>query len=177
MLLMGAGLLIWRLASRPDEPDRSALPPTPPARPAAPRAFAPPPPPPPTVAEVQDASAGEEAGEVRGRLRRRGGPCDSPCEGTETGPLLSALAAKGGQVRSCYTKALSNDPTLRGRMTLNVRVGVDGQVCSASVGNNALGSQTVADCVLKRFRAGSFPPPQGGCVDAIVPLNFVSDSK
>jgi hypothetical protein len=177
MLLMGAGLVAWRLSRESDEPEHATPAPGPQTSRPALRAFAPPPPPPPPVDEPGDASGAEEPGTVAGRLKRRAEPCKSPCEGKETGPLLSALAAKGGQVRSCYTRALGNDPTLQGRMTVNIRVGVDGRVCSASVSKNALGSPTVADCVLERFRAGSFPPPQGGCVDAIVPLNFVSDSK
>jgi hypothetical protein len=87
--------------------------------------------------------------------------------------LRSALAAKAGQARGCYERALRQNTMLQGRLVVNVRVGPQGQVCSAGIGQNALGDPGVASCVLQMFRAGTFPPAQGGCVDTAVPMNFV----
>ena len=46
----------------------------------------------------------------------------------------------------------------------------------AAVWCGRLGDGTIASCVVQMFRAGTFPPPQGGCVDAAVPMNFVPKS-
>jgi hypothetical protein len=180
ILIMGAAIAGWRLTAHPSsEPRPAALLPAPSAAVAEAVPLPPPPPPPPPAELVEpdpSASAQHRAPQPQ-RRRRRADPCAGPCGGRETGPLLSALASKGGQVRSCYSQALQTNPSLRGRMTVRVRVGATGQVCQASLGQNTVGDQKVSSCVLQRFRAGSFPPPLGGCVDAEVPLNFVSGSK
>jgi hypothetical protein len=49
-------------------------------------------------------------------------------------------------------------------------------VCSAGIASNSVGDPGVASCVLGMFRSGSFPAPQGGCVDAQVPMNFIPKS-
>jgi hypothetical protein len=168
MLLIGGGLVYWKLGSRAPEPEPAA-PSTRPTVEEAPVLEAPPPPP-PSAEEPTDAGAPEEA---KKRMRDLPDPCKSPCDGQMTSSLSIALSSKGGQARACYERALRTNNTLQGKMSINVRVGRGGQVCSAAIGSNALGDPGVANCVLGQFQAGSFPPPQGGCIDARVPLNFV----
>src|SRR5438105_3744119 len=59
------------------------------------------------------------------------------------------------------------------KLTVNVRVDPQGNVCSASVVEDAIHSVEVSNCVMGMFRSAKFPPPTGGCVDAKVPLSFV----
>lgn len=100
--------------------------------------------------------------------------CDvKKCAGTSGSDLESALGFRVKQAHRCYDNALAQDPTLRGKMTVTVRVGTNGQVCTANVTSNELGSPQVASCVAGYFRGISVPAPKGGCVDANIPINFV----
>jgi|SRR5579863_5657566 hypothetical protein len=101
------------------------------------------------------------------------GGCDGKCSGTSPPELGQALQARAGQARRCYNQALSQDSTLKGHVSINVRIGPAGNVCSATVGANDMGSPNVANCAANVFRmASGYPAPRGGCVDANVPLNF-----
>ena len=101
--------------------------------------------------------------------------CDAKaCSGTSTSDVETALAFRAKQSHRCYDNALAQDPTLRGKMSISVRIGAGGQVCSASATNNELASNpALAQCVVNNFRSGTFPSPKGGCVDVAVPINFV----
>lgn len=104
-----------------------------------------------------------------------GNPCTAAkCSGAATPELEGALAFRAKQAHRCYDAALAQDPTLKGRISVSVRVAGNGQVCSANVGMNELSGSTVAQCVANMFRqSGHFPTPTGGCVDATVPISFV----
>jgi hypothetical protein len=83
------------------------------------------------------------------------------------------LQVRAGQARRCYNQALSQDSTLKGHVSINVRIGPSGNLCSATVAANDMGTATVANCAANVFRtAAGYPSPRGGCVDANVPLNF-----
>jgi hypothetical protein len=165
MLLVAGGLVFWKMRG-----GEKPQPPPPPPATTTEQIFEqpPPPPPPPTASE----DAGPEKAPKKGTYVAGGG-CAGECKGTASGALRSALAGKAGAGRGCYERALRQNSTLQGRLVVAVRVGPQGQVCSASVASNALGDPGVASCVASMFRSASFPPPTGGCVDAQVPMNFV----
>ena len=102
-----------------------------------------------------------------------GGGCDGTCSGKATAELGAALQARGNQARRCYNSALASDSSLRGHVTIAVKVGPGGNVCSASVAGNDMGSPAVANCAANILRNASYPAPKGGCVVATVPLSFV----
>jgi hypothetical protein len=59
-----------------------------------------------------------------------------------------------------------------------VKIGPSGNVCSADVGANDMGSPNVANCAANIFRSsGGYPAPHGGCVVATVPLSFVPQGQ
>lgn len=101
--------------------------------------------------------------------------CDAKvCTGSSSPELETALQFRAQQSRRhCYDAALAQDPTLRGKVTIAVRVGSNGQVCSAGVASNEMSSPVVANCAAATFRGVSFPAPKGGCVDVNIPANFV----
>jgi hypothetical protein len=104
------------------------------------------------------------------------GQCDAKkCGGKTTSELETALAFRTRQAHRCYDTALGQDPTLRGKITVAVRVGSNGQTCpnGVSIASNEMSSPTVANCVLNYYRGQSFPAPQGGCTDVNIPINFV----
>jgi hypothetical protein len=168
ILLLGIGVMYFR--SRATQSDESPVTTAPPAATAAetPVFDAPPPPPPPPP----EPSASAEPADVK--TVRRGPPagCAGPCEGAEPPGLQGQLAAKAGLSRRCYERALMHNPTLQGRMMVSLRVGPNGVVCHANVTQNELGDAGVASCVAQIFRSSSFVAPQGGCVEAQVPIKF-----
>jgi hypothetical protein len=102
------------------------------------------------------------------------GGCDATCKGAATPELEQAIKVRGMQARRCYNQALASDSSLKGHVTVAVKIGPAGNVCSASVAANDMASPGVANCAANIFRsAGGYPAPRGGCIDANVPLSFV----
>ena len=172
VLLVGgiAALIGWKTCSKPDPNpvlvQADAAPPKPTKNPDEDI------PPPPVV---EDAATPDDAGKKPTGPIAMASMCDSKaCTGTSTSDVETALAFRAKQSHRCYDNALTADPTLRGKMSISVRIGANGQVCSASAANNELASNPgVAQCVVNNFRSGAFPSPRGGCVDVSVPINFV----
>jgi hypothetical protein len=167
LAIIGAAVA-WRMCQKPPPPTvvvvDAAPPPTTSGR--NPEDDIPLPPP------VED--AGPDAGKKITYIPGTPSQCDAhTCKGQSGSELESALQFRVKQSHRCYDNALAQDPTLRGKMTVSVRVGANGQVCSASVSNNELGSSSVAQCVTGYFRGANFPAPRGGCADINIPINFV----
>lgn len=166
MLLLIGGLIVWKVTSS-SEPTKADAPPVA-TTPPAPALDEPPPPPPPPV--EPEASAKPEEKKV---VKATGpNPCAKECTGTATGALQSALSARGAQSRGCYETALRNNATLEGTLTVGVKVGPGGQVCSARVVADGLHDPGVSNCVINKFAGAQLPAPQGGCADVNVPLRF-----
>jgi hypothetical protein len=104
-----------------------------------------------------------------------GNQCDvKKCGGSTNSEVETALSFRAKQAHRCYDNALSQDPTLRGKVSIAVRIGSNGQACSAGVASNEMSSAPgVANCVAGYFRGQAFPSPKGGCVDVNIPINFV----
>jgi hypothetical protein len=171
VLLVGiiGGAVAWKLLSKPDQPVTMVV-------------DAGPPIPPPTKTRDDDIPLPppiEDAGPEGGKkpvtnTGFAGTGCDSKaCNGGRTSELETALAFRAKQAHRCYDQALGQDSTLKGHVTIAVRVGTNGSVCSAGVASNDMGSPAVANCVAQYFRGGAFPSPRGGCIDANVPITFV----
>ena len=96
------------------------------------------------------------------------------CTGATSSDIETALSFRAKQAHRCYDNALAQDPTLRGKVSIAVRIGANGTACSAGVASNELASAPgVATCVVNYFRGQAFPSPKGGCVDVNIPINFV----
>ncbi len=123
---------------------------------------------------VEDAGQEEDAGKKTVVTQGSNNQCDAKkCTGSTGSELETALQFRVRQAHRCYDNALAQDPTLRGKVTVAVRIGANGQVCSTGIASNEMSSQQVGQCVLGYFRGANFPSPKGGCVDANIPINFV----
>jgi hypothetical protein len=93
-------------------------------------------------------------------------------EGTLDASRVAVLIrGQMGGIRSCYERALRNNPTLSGRLEVRFTIGTSGRVTSAS--SNGLGAAPeVGSCVVSRVRGLVFPTPEGGSVDFSFPFNF-----
>ncbi|HEY6463704.1 MAG TPA: AgmX/PglI C-terminal domain-containing protein [Polyangiaceae bacterium] len=126
-------------------------------------------PPPPPVEEKPEAGPGG----TKVVYAAAGGGCEATCTGTSPPELGQALQVRAAQARRCYNSALASDSSLRGHVTIAVKVASNGSVCSANVAANDMGSPSVAGCAANIFRNASYPAPHGGCVVATVPMSFV----
>lgn len=169
VLLLGliGGVIFWKMSQKQPPPTvqlpDAAPPPTFNAR--NPEDDVPPPPP------VEDAGPENKTKTTTAHMSNQ---CDArQCKGQSGSDLETALQFRVKQSHRCYDNALAQDPTLRGKVTVAVRVGATGQVCSAGIASNEMGSSSVANCVSGFFRGANFPAPRGGCVDINVPINFV----
>jgi hypothetical protein len=180
ILLFGgasAGLFFWHQS----QTSAPAPAPTPSASAAIAAAHAPhdepvdiPPPPPPAVPD-----AAPESGTAKATSNASSAPavdsCAQPtCIGQITPDLNSALSFRGKTAHKCYDEALGQDPTLKGQVVINVRVGTNGAVCSSSVVSSEISNPSVAACIANKFRQGArLPSPAGGCVDVDVPMKLL----
>ncbi len=123
--------------------------------------------PPPVV------DAGPEAG-VKVTYTKFDNQCDAKaCSGASNTELEGQLSFRVRQARRCYNAALTQDNTLKGKLSVRVRVGANGQVCNANVTSDEIGNAALAQCVANTFRGANFAAPRGGCLDVNVPVNFV----
>jgi hypothetical protein len=172
VLLFGAGAIYaWRSASNRDVPvpiptasvAQSAEVPTNPKLDDIPL-------PPPTEEKP-------EAGSSPRVVYVPSGGCDGKCSGSSSPELEQALQIRGAQARRCYNQALAQDSSLKGHVTIAVRIGPSGNLCSAAVASNDMGSASVANCAANIFRSSQYPSPHGGCLNATVPLSFVPQGQ
>lgn len=172
VLLLGAigGVAAWKMSQSPPEPPAITIDAAPPTQATVGRNLdedIPLPPP------IEDAGP-EDAGKKAVVAQASNNQCDvKKCSGASSSELESGLQFRVKQARRCYNTALEQDSTLRGKVTIAVRIGANGQVCSAGIASNEMGSQTVAQCVAGYFRGANFSAPKGGCVDVNIPINFV----
>ncbi len=175
LLLLGmGGLLFWKFRGG-DDP-KPPPPPLPTASVSATQTstgladFVPPPPPEP------DAGPDTGAKPVATNIGPGPNPCDvKTCNGAATQDMENGLGLLGRQTRrKCYEPALSQDPTLAGKVTVSVKVASNGQICSATVTKNEMSMPSVGECAARMIASsGHVPAPRGGCVNVDFPLNYV----
>jgi len=127
------------------------------------------------ASEPPEIEAGPEGGPDASKKVGTSGPslCAGPCNGNAPPSLRSALSSTAGAARGCYERALRTNSMLEGRMMVAVRVASNGNVCSASVVQDSVGSPQVTSCVTSLFSGKRFPPvTDGRCADVQVPLSF-----
>lgn len=101
-----------------------------------------------------------------------GNACSCGQSGSITDEIKQAAAARGGTAKKCYQSALEGNEGLAGDMTVLVRIGPNGEACSASIVSDTTGSSKLQQCVRLKMAAGGYPRPKGGCVDVKVPVVF-----
>ncbi len=174
LLLLTGGLLYSKFGG--DDPKPTAQVESAPIKEPPPPMVEPPPPPPPPPPPEED--AGSDAGPSDPAPKGTGkvasgdnGACSKCGQGEGSPALSSALSGAAGGARGCYNRALRTTEA-SGSMTVSVQVGSAGQVCSASIVNDTVGSSEISSCVLGKFRGRTFPAPKSGCVVVNIPISF-----
>jgi outer membrane biosynthesis protein TonB len=87
------------------------------------------------------------------------------------------LAMNRAQLRYCYERAMKDDPTLQGRLTLSLKVEPSGAVTAAEVADSTLSANPILEaCVTtraKRWRFPTFPGTRQAGIRAV--LRFTLD--
>lgn len=167
LLLLLGGAIVWKLTQQPPETIVEKLDAGPPVAPSGRKTTDDDIPLPP---EIPD--AGPDAGKKVEVTHTGDTGCAAKCSGGTTPELEAALSMRARQAHSCYDAALASDATLKGKVSIALKIGAGGQVCSAGVASSELSNPGVAQCMANKYRGNSFPSPKGGCVDINVPVNL-----
>ncbi len=90
--------------------------------------------------------------------------------------LLGVVRRYAPGIQFCYDNELKKNAGLRGKLVVAITVLASGEVSEASVVENALGSQTVAACVLAQVRGWRFPAIAYGTTSFRAPFVFTPPS-
>lgn len=79
-----------------------------------------------------------------------------------------------GRFRHCYEQGLRTDPTLAGKVALELVIAKDGSVAQVRDGGSGLRDKGVVACMLKHLHALTFPAPEGGVVKVSYGLELIA---
>jgi hypothetical protein len=98
-----------------------------------------------------------------------------PCLGKITPALQAELMRRAHDTKPCYDRTLVKKRNATGHLTVQVRIGKSGGICSDKVVEDGIGDEKLAVCARSAFEgsAGTLPPPEGGCIVVNVPMSFV----
>ena len=89
----------------------------------------------------------------------------------------ATLRRESRNLRTCYDRALMDNPTLQGG-TIDLRFVIDpvGRVIGVPSAAGMTDAPGVADCVGRRVRYIRFPPAEGGAAEVALPFTFQNGS-
>ncbi|MCB9689256.1 MAG: AgmX/PglI C-terminal domain-containing protein [Alphaproteobacteria bacterium] len=76
------------------------------------------------------------------------------------------------QIRYCYQRELTKEPTLAGKVVVKFVIAASGDVAAAEIKSSTLGNAAVEECIRGRVLRMTFPQPGGGGV-VVVSYPFV----
>lgn len=77
-----------------------------------------------------------------------------------------------GQFRTCYEDGLKRNAKLQGTATVKYVIDPDGSTQQAADEGSTLPDSQVVQCVVAGFGRLTYPPPQGGYVTVVYPIQF-----
>jgi hypothetical protein len=82
------------------------------------------------------------------------------------------VRANQAAIRYCYEVEVQRQPNLRGRVSIQWRINLQGSVTSARVASSTLNNANVEGCMVRQIRRWRFPQPDGGEVVVSYPFIF-----
>lgn len=76
------------------------------------------------------------------------------------------------QIRYCYQRELTKNPSLEGKIVVKFVIAKDGTVSKSSIKSSSMGNASVEGCITGRFMQFQFPEPKGGGI-VIVSYPFI----
>jgi TonB family protein len=87
--------------------------------------------------------------------------------------LIDAVIKRNmNQIRYCYQRELTKNPSLGGKIVVKFTIAKDGSVSKASIKSSSMGNAKVESCIAGRFMQFKFPEPKGGGI-VIVSYPFI----
>lgn len=83
-----------------------------------------------------------------------------PSDLAEADDIRSAIKKHTSSLQHCYEKGLRRDPTLAGKVTVLLEVGMDGSVTAAKFESNTVADKAVSRCMLSKIKGWTFAPQQ-----------------
>lgn len=115
----------------------------------------------------------DDVGEVPPDGRAAIVPTDPVVLGALDRSVIDAVIKRNmNQLRYCYSRELTQNPGLEGRIVVKFVIARDGTVSSATTGSSTMASPRVETCLNARFQNFQFPEPAGGGI-VIVKYPFV----
>jgi hypothetical protein len=112
---------------------------------------------------------------IRGSANVGGGDSIGGEGNVDANQVARIIRGQLGGIRSCYERALRNNPTLSGRLEVRFTIGGAGRITSIS-SSGLSASPDVGTCVEQRIRGLVFPRPEGGAVEFSFPFTFTPGS-
>jgi len=92
--------------------------------------------------------------------------------------VVRMIQTRRAQITACYEHAILSDPTLRGRIEIQMTIEESGSVSRVRTTENGMGSDAVARCIENRVRGFRFSPgPTGGSVEFRFPFVFEQQQR
>ncbi len=105
--------------------------------------------------------SGYHGDKTEGGLGRIGG--DPIILGALDKALVDAVVKRHmNQIRHCYQRELTRQPTLAGKVSVKFVIAKDGTVSKAYTKTSTMDNRTVESCINGRFMRFQFPAPKGG---------------
>jgi hypothetical protein len=79
-------------------------------------------------------------------------------------------------VQYCYEKNLIKDPSIKGKLTVEWTIRMNGSVGRVRQKSSSLSSPAVAGCIMQSIKRWRFPRPSGGVVVVSYPFIFSQTS-
>lgn len=86
--------------------------------------------------------------------------------------IKRVVSGKSNAIQYCYERELQTNPELSGKVVAQWKVGLDGQVKSASVANSTINNSKVESCVTRVIKRMRFEEPDGGICIINYPFVF-----
>lgn len=123
---------------------------------------------PPVVEEEEEEEEEEEQESAPTKHKKKGFPM-----GTIDKKGAQSVTKKNfTKVRACYEKQLKVNHLLQGNIRVRIVVYPDGSVNSVKFTQDTLRNQTMNACIKKEIKTWTFPKPEGGKVEVVVPYRF-----
>jgi TonB family protein len=106
---------------------------------------------------------------------------ESPKKPKKKGYAMGTIDKKGAasvtkknfaRVRACYEKQLKINNLLQGNISVKIVIYPDGSVNSVKLMKDTIRNQTMNACIKKEIKSWSFPKPEGGKAEVVVPYRF-----
>ncbi len=86
--------------------------------------------------------------------------------------IRAVVSAHADQIKYCYERSLQEDESLKGKVILQMKVGLAGEVVGASVARSTMNHARVEGCIVAVAETMQFDPPSGGMCIINYPFVF-----